>query len=78
MVLISTPDDAQSMPSKPLSELLPNTPAKLDNDVYALIADFFENYKHLKGKTVEIIGWEDAAAAKAEIKRAYAAEQTKR
>jgi len=42
MVLISTPDDAQSMPSKPLSELLPNTPAKLDNDVYALIADFFE------------------------------------
>ncbi len=42
-----------------------------------LIADFFENYKHLKGKTVKIIGWEDAAAAKAEIKRAYEAEQSR-
>ncbi|HSX14663.1 MAG TPA: inorganic diphosphatase [Candidatus Saccharimonadales bacterium] len=41
------------------------------------IAHFFERYKELKHKTVEIVGWEDAAAAKAEVRRAYEAEQAR-
>jgi inorganic pyrophosphatase len=34
------------------------------------IAHYFEHYKDLKGKKVEILGWDNAAAAKAEVKRA--------
>lgn len=34
------------------------------------IAHFFETYKDLQGKKVEIQGWEDADAAKAEITKA--------
>lgn len=33
------------------------------------IAHFFETYKQLQNKKVEITGWENAAAAKEEIKR---------
>lgn len=43
------------------------------------IAHFFQTYKDLQGKKVEIKGWGDAAAAKAEIKKAaekYKKEQT--
>jgi inorganic pyrophosphatase len=34
------------------------------------VAHFFEHYKDLQGKKVETQGWKDAAAAKAEIKKA--------
>jgi len=36
------------------------------------VAHFFQTYKDLQGKKVEIQGWDDAAAAKAEIKKAEA------
>lgn len=42
------------------------------------IAHFFERYKELKHKTVEIVGWEDAAAAKAEVKKAYDVEKVRK
>lgn len=38
------------------------------------VQHFMESYKHLEGKTTEIIGWKDATAARAEImaaKEAY-------
>ncbi len=34
------------------------------------VAHFFQVYKDLQGKKVEILGWHDAATAKAEIQRA--------
>ncbi len=34
------------------------------------IAHFFETYKELQGKKVEILGWDNAVAAKAEIAKA--------
>jgi inorganic pyrophosphatase len=38
------------------------------------IQHFFENYKDLeKGKWVKIIGWEDAASARASIEKSVAA-----
>ena len=37
------------------------------------VAHFFERYKDLQGKKVEIQGWADLAAAQAEIKKAAAA-----
>lgn len=39
------------------------------------IAHFFEHVKDLQNKVTTITGWEDAAAAKAEVKRAYDAEK---
>jgi inorganic pyrophosphatase len=36
------------------------------------VAHFFQTYKDLQGKKVEIQGWEDVAAAHAEIKKAQA------
>lgn len=41
------------------------------------IAHFFERYKELKNKQVQIIGWEDEVAAKAEVRRAYEAEKNR-
>lgn len=39
------------------------------------VAHFFEHVKDLQDKVTTIEGWEDAASAKAEIKRAYEAEK---
>lgn len=69
MILAVPTEDMHSDHVKSLADIGPHLPA--------LIADFFENYKKLKGKKVEIVGWEDIDAAKAEIKRAYEVEQSK-
>lgn len=42
------------------------------------IAHFASIYKELQGKKVEVQGWEDAAAAKAEIRRAQEMYQSKK
>ena len=39
----------------------------LDKHYLSEIAHFFEVYKHLEGKKVEILGWKNAASAKKEI-----------
>ncbi len=67
MVLAVPVEDMHSEHINSLDDIGPHAPK--------LISDFFANYKSLKDKTVKIIGWEDAEAAKAEIKRAYEAEQ---
>ncbi len=67
MILCVPVDDMHSEHINSLEDIGSHTPK--------LIADFFENYKKLKGKKVEIIGWEDAASAKAEVQRAYEVEK---
>jgi inorganic pyrophosphatase len=67
LILCVPAEDMKSDHIKSLDDISPHTPK--------LIADFFASYKNLKGKKVEIIGWEDLAAAKGEVKRAYEAEQ---
>ena len=67
MILTVPTEDMKTSHIQSLEDIGPHLPK--------MIADFFENYKHLKGKKVQIVGWEDAAAAKAEVKRAYEAEQ---
>jgi len=69
MVLAVPVEDMHSHHIMSLDDLSPHVPK--------LIADFFANYKALRGKIVTIVGWEDAAAAKAEIKRAYEVEARK-
>ncbi len=69
LILAVPTEDMHSEHVRTLEDIGPHLPK--------LIADFFENYKKLKGKTVHIVGWEDAASAKAEIKRAYEAERSK-
>lgn len=69
MVLAVPVEDMHSEHIFSLDDISPHAPK--------LIADFFANYKALKDTTVEVIGWEDAAAAKAEIKRSYEAEHRK-
>jgi inorganic pyrophosphatase len=39
----------------------------LDNHYLKEIGHFFEVYKHLEGKKVEILGWKNAASAKKEV-----------
>ena len=41
--------------------------ADLDKHYLKEISHFFEVYKHLEGKKVEILGWKNAASAKKEV-----------
>ena len=67
MILCVPVDDTKSDHIRSLDDINSHIPKE--------IAHFFEHYKELKNKQVKIIGWEDAEAARAEIKRAYEAEK---
>jgi inorganic pyrophosphatase len=69
MVLCVPAEDIKSEHIKSLDDINTHIPKE--------IAHFFERYKELKHKTVEIIGWEGPEEAKAEVRRAYEAEQAK-
>lgn len=69
MILCVPVEDIKSEHIKSLDDINEHIPKE--------IAHFFERYKELKHKTVEIVDWEDAEAAKAEVRRAYDAEKNR-